>query len=1142
MSSEKLSRIAEPRQPDRGQPSQASRRRAVFTIVSSNYIGFAATLMQSVASHVLGAERFVILADTRADFSEVNLAATLLDCDQLGIELIGNMKAWYTVIEFNTAIKPYAFLHLFGTLGFDEVCYIDPDILLFSGMSEVFNALSDHSCVLTPHMMRPLQDGREPSDLTIMKSGIYNLGFLGLRNDEDGVALARWWADRCFRHCRVDIAGNMFTDQRWMDLAPVFVRRPFILRHPGYNVAYWNLAHRIVTRAPKGEWQVNGRRLVFFHFSGISPNVPGSFSKHQNRFTAENLGLVAELCDLYRHRVLANKWEAFSKRLYGFGAFADGRRIDDTMRHWLARAVEEGEIDPDTPIDVASDYYDRPDEAAAGRGAVLTRYMHQYWLDRADLRAAFDVFAPAGLKAYANWFFGGEAVRQHADPASVEAARALCQADAPADAPEAEQASPAGSGPPWPPVAEEIWAERSTDAFAGLAHDLVLASSGIAARIPKHIALAWERRQDLQNAFNVNDPAQRSEFLAWALTNGLREGAVDLACLPASFVEGFTRLSSLSAHYADVPITDGMILFRNVTTSRNPLPNWRNFPTERLGRLAHGLWFAFVAPRLFGWPDSFVAPVRAYFHAPSDLSLDGFTLNRAAATIWELRADLQEVFPPAEPGSVWKLLRWLMLNGLRDIGVSLDSLDPRLRAFLLSPSPRMEGATQLLEIVYSFRTDLQARYDLADPAQRALLLAWAARRLAHETRALPLGAALHPVPEAAPAAAALPVHRAALALTGAWSAASGRAEDLRSSARALTAAGFTDYVVIDLESGRALLPDGTELPTGTQIEAGTNIVHTNADTAMGDAVRLRRLGVRAARAIGFWAWELEWLPAYWRHAYNFYDAIWASTAFAEAAFLRDDARPVTLVPMAVSEPELDQAPGRAALGLPEAETLFLFMFDFRSYTARKNPGAVLRAFAEAFPKGGEPARLIIKTSGAAARPEEAAALAALADDPRIEIRDAQLARPDLLGLISAADAFVSLHRSEGFGRGPAEAMLLGTPVIVTDYSGSADYATAECALLVDHTLVPVGTEEYPGVTGQFWAEANVATAAAHMRWVHEHREEARALGERGRARIGQLYAPPVVGAAMLRALGLSEGAAEEGPGRRRAASAQKKES
>jgi len=61
-------------------------------------------------------------------------------------------------------------------------------------------------------------------------------------------------------------------------------------------------------------------------------------------------------------------------------------------------------------------------------------------------------------------------------------------------------------------------------------------------------------------------------------------------------------------------------------------------------------------------------------------------------------------------------------------------------------------------------------------------------------------------------------------------------------------------------------------------------------------------------------------------------------------------------------------------------------------------------------------------------------------------------------------------------------MLQGVPVIVTDYSGSADYATVDCALLVDYDLKLVGESEYPGAQGQRWAEANIASAARHLRW------------------------------------------------------------
>ncbi len=264
--------------------------------------------MQSVRTFHPDAVRVIVLADSKRAFADIDLAAELWPCDRLGIPKIDSMKAYYAVIEFNTAIKPYAFSRLFEHFHAKSVIYLDPDIWLFSPMNEVLASLKTHSIVLTPHVMSSLQDGKEPSDHTIMKSGIYNFGFFAARADADARRLIDWWADRCFAHCRVDVPGNLFTDQRWMDMAPVLVEKPFILRHPGYNVAYWNLAHRRVENTADDAWTVNNKRLVFFHFSGVVPDNPTVFSKHQNRFKVPELGAVGILCNRYRAAVLANRW------------------------------------------------------------------------------------------------------------------------------------------------------------------------------------------------------------------------------------------------------------------------------------------------------------------------------------------------------------------------------------------------------------------------------------------------------------------------------------------------------------------------------------------------------------------------------------------------------------------------------------------------------------------------------------------------------------------------------------------------------------------------------------------------------------------------------------------------------------------
>jgi glycosyltransferase involved in cell wall biosynthesis len=159
---------------------------------------------------------------------------------------------------------------------------------------------------------------------------------------------------------------------------------------------------------------------------------------------------------------------------------------------------------------------------------------------------------------------------------------------------------------------------------------------------------------------------------------------------------------------------------------------------------------------------------------------------------------------------------------------------------------------------------------------------------------------------------------------------------------------------------------------------------------------------------------------------------------------------------------------------------------------------------------------VLKTIGSSWKPEDRDALnETVRSDPRILVIDQELARPRAIALVALTDCFVSLHRSEGFGRGPAEAMLLGKPVITTDYSGTRDFATAETALLVGGALVPVGKDEYPGADGQVWAEPDIDVAAAAMRRIAGDRPLAERLGRAGRARIRELYDPHLVGARYL---------------------------
>jgi len=115
-------------------------------------------------------------------------------------------------------------------------------------------------------------------------------------------------------------------------------------------------------------------------------------------------------------------------------------------------------------------------------------------------------------------------------------------------------------------------------------------------------------------------------------------------------------------------------------------------------------------------------------------------------------------------------------------------------------------------------------------------------------------------------------------------------------------------------------------------------------------------------------------------------------------------------------------------------------------------------------------------------------------DPRIRVMNQTMTRAEVLALTAECDCYVSLHRAEGLGMGPMEAMLLGKPVILTNYSGVIDYALPEHALLVEYRLIPVEAGQYIFPEGQVWADPDVDQAARYMQALVADPESGRTIG------------------------------------------------
>lgn len=256
--------------------------------------------------------------------------------------------------------------------------------------------------------------------------------------------------------------------------------------------------------------------------------------------------------------------------------------------------------------------------------------------------------------------------------------------------------------------------------------------------------------------------------------------------------------------------------------------------------------------------------------------------------------------------------------------------------------------------------------------------------------------------------------------------------------------------------------------------------------------------------IGFWAWEtIEGPPAHWRGRHRHYDEVWAPSRHAAEAIARSVPFPVAVIPHPIEPP----APtlGRAALGLPAGAFVFLFISDGRSNLERKNPAAVIAAYRSAFPTPSPATMLVIKTR--ALQPHELAGLFEMAvgrGDIRILPETWDEAR--LVSLIAACDAYVSLHRAEGFGRTMAEAMYFAKPVIATAYSGNLDFMTPETAWLVPFRLKRLEAASGYYASGSTWADPVTDAAAVAMARLAADRAGAAALGERAaawvRARLG----------------------------------------
>ncbi len=349
----------------------------------------------------------------------------------------------------------------------------------------------------------------------------------------------------------------------------------------------------------------------------------------------------------------------------------------------------------------------------------------------------------------------------------------------------------------------------------------------------------------------------------------------------------------------------------------------------------------------------------------------------------------------------------------------------------------------------------------------------------------------------------------------------GIGEDVRMAAHALHAAGVP-FTIIDFPPGGNIRQQdrsvehwvSNEPRYAINVVCLTALEHLRLYLERGAALFSGRY------TIGYWPWELHDWPTDWKHCFNLVDEVWASSRHIQQAAQRVSNVPVRLMPMAVKLPNIDLStqPQHSRFGLPRNQTLFVFSFDGNSYIERKNPLAIVEAFQLAFPSGQEAVSLVIKCMRPDTKnPAWQAILRAAQADPRLIIIDATLSKSEVMELYRACDCFVSLHRAEGFGRGIAEALLLGLEVIATDYGGNTDFCRAANARLVPYRMKALGPNDYVEAQGQSWAEPDTYAAAQAMREVASRISSGtKSISTGLQQRLDELFSPATIGAAYRR--------------------------
>lgn len=346
-------------------------KKAIFTICAKNYIGLAQTLEASVKTRHSDIDFYIFVSDEiDAEDSFEPLAANIIiarDVLDIPRDQWYEMCFKYDLTEFATAIKPSCFKYLFNKVSVEKCIFFDPDILVYNSLDSVYNQLDSYSIILTPHItsIEDIYTGAL-EERKLFYSGMYNLGFLALKNDGYSKKLLSWWEIRLKDRCFQDLMENYFTDQKWMDFIPSFFpEQALVSKDLGLNLAPWNFHEReIITEDStffvqrRNSLSENERYpLTFVHFSGF--NYSALLNDEVVQGNIKDLPIAKDLEKIFEVYTASLRQGSLSKFIgssYSYNSFSNKVTISKVYRRLFRRLLSDGKINLN-PFDSNSPFY-----------------------------------------------------------------------------------------------------------------------------------------------------------------------------------------------------------------------------------------------------------------------------------------------------------------------------------------------------------------------------------------------------------------------------------------------------------------------------------------------------------------------------------------------------------------------------------------------------------------------------------------------------------------------------------------------------------------------------------------------------------------------------------------------------------------